>query len=273
VALLAGCRDRASTRGADTDDAPTTVRIATFNIQVFGRSKRSKPDVMRVLVDIADEFDILAVQEIRDASGDTAGAYLEAMNSQGNEDHRMAVGPRLGRSISKEEYAFYYDANVVEIVGRPATYPDPDDVFEREPFVARFRVRAVDFVLVNVHIKPHDAVTEIDALDEVRAWAESEFGDADLIVAGDFNADGAYFKEDMQRDLLDMNWITPTGLDTTVKDTDRTYDQFVISDSLMDEYTGSIGVYRFDREYGLTQEFSTKVSDHYPVFAVFSVAP
>lgn len=41
----------------------------------------------------------------------------------------------------------------------------------------------------------------------------------------------------------------------------------------MDEYTGNIGVYRFDREDGRTQAFSAKVSDHYPVFAVFSVAP
>ena len=68
-----------------------------------------------------------------------------------------------------------------------------------------------------------------------------------------------------------MNWITPVGFDTTVKDTDCTYDHFVISDSLLDEYTGQVGVYRFDVEYGLTREFSTKVSDHYPIFAVFSV--
>ena len=61
------------------------------------------------------------------------------------------------------------------------------------------------------------------------------------------------------------------GFDTTVKDTDCTYDHFVLSNSLLDDYTGRIGVYRFDVEYGLTREFSTQVSDHSPLFAVFTV--
>jgi endonuclease/exonuclease/phosphatase family metal-dependent hydrolase len=272
VAVALGCQKQAAADDAlDADSTGATITIATFNIQIFGKAKRGKPDVMKVLADIADEFDILAVQEIRDASGDTPGVYLNAMNAQGDEDHEMVVGPRLGRSSSKEEYAFYYDTDLVELVGDPATYPDPGDVFEREPFLARFRIGSLDFVLANVHIKPGDAVAEIDALDDVHAWAKSAFGDIDVIIVGDFNADCSYFKEDSQRDLLDMNWITPVGFDTTVKDTDCTYDHFVVSDSLLDEYTGSISVWRFDTEYGLTQEFSTKVSDHFPVFAVFSV--
>jgi deoxyribonuclease-1-like protein len=271
LAVALGCQEQAAADDEFDTDAPgATVTIATFNIQIFGKAKRSKPDVMEVLVDIADEFDILAVQEIRDASGDTPGVYLDGMNAQGDENHEMVVGPRLGRSRSKEEYAFYYDTNVVALVGEPATYPDPGDVFEREPLLARFRVGPLDFVLANIHVKPDDAVAEIDALDDVHAWAKSEFGDTDVIVLGDLNADCSYFKEDTQRGLLDMNWITPVGFDTTVKDTDCTYDHFVISDSLLDEYTGRIGVYRFDAEYGLTREFSTKVSDHYPVFGVFT---
>jgi endonuclease/exonuclease/phosphatase family metal-dependent hydrolase len=267
VAALA-CPGQAAADGA----SGATVTIATFNIQVFGKSKRSKPEVMEVLADIADEFDILAVQEIRDISGETPGVYLDAMNAQGDEAHEMVVSPRLGRSSSKEEYAFYYDTDVVEIVGEPATYPDPGDVFEREPFLARFRVGGLDFVLANIHIKPDDAVAEIDALDDVHAWGTSRFGDLDIIIAGDLNADCTYFNEDTQRGVLDMNWITPKGFDTTVRDTDCTYDHFVITDSLLDAYTGSIGVFRFDTAYGLTQEAAVAVSDHYPVFAVFSAA-
>ena len=269
-----GCQEPAAADDAlDTHTPGATVTVGTFNIQIFGKAKRAKPDVMAVLADIADEFDILAIQEIRDASGDTPGVYLDAMNAQGDENHRMLVGPRLGRSSSKEEYAFFYDADVVDVVGEPWTYPDPGDRFEREPFLARFRVGTLDFVLANVHVKPDDAVAEIDALDDVAEWAQAQFGDTDIIVLGDLNADCSYFKEDTQRGLLDMNWITPVGFDTTVKDTDCTYDHFVISDSLLDEYTGQVGVYLFDAEYGLTREFSTKVSDHYPLFATFTVGP
>ncbi len=271
LAVALGCHEQAAADdGIGTDDPAKTVTIATFNIQVFGKAKRAKPDVMAVLADVADEFDIMAVQEIRDASGDTPGVYLDLMNALGDEAHRMVVGPRLGRSRSKEQYVFYYDANIVDIVGEPWTYPDPDDVFEREPFLAQFRVGDFDFVLANIHVKPSDALAEIDALDEVHAWAVAQYGDTDVVILGDLNADCSYFKEGTQRDVLDMNWITPTRLDTTVKNTDCTYDHFVISDSLLDEYTGSIGGYRFDTAHGLDQRAAAEVSDHYPVFAVFT---
>ena len=268
LAIAWGCQEPAAADdGVDAHDLRTTVTLATFNIQVFGKAKRSKPEVMEVLADIGDEFDIMAVQEVRDASGDTPGVYLDAMNAQGDEIHEMVVGPRLGRSRSKEQYVFYYDTNVVDIVGEPWTYPDPDDVFEREPLLARFRVGDFDFVLVNIHVKPDDALAEIDALDEVHQWAIAQYGDTDVVILGDFNADCSYFNERTQRDVLNMNWITPFQLDTTVKSTDCTYDHFVISDALVGKVSRP-DRYRFDTAYGLDQKAAPKVSDHYPVFAV-----
>ena len=66
-----------------------------------------------------------------------------------------------------------------------------------------------------------------------------------------------------------MNWITPDDFDTTVKGTVCTYDNFILSDSLTDEFTGAIEVFRFDTEYGLDQAAAEDVSDPYPVYAVF----
>ncbi|MDD4300357.1 MAG: hypothetical protein PHO78_06860, partial [Methanomicrobium sp.] len=64
-------------------------------------------------------------------------------------------------------------------------------------------------------------------------------------------------------------WIIGNSLDTTTGATDCTYDRIVITgdDSF---YTGTSGVMRFDTEYSLTEEFTKQVSDHYPVYAVFS---
>ena len=45
-----------------------TLRVGAFNIQVFGVSKASKPEVMDVLADIISTYDVIAIQEIRDAS-------------------------------------------------------------------------------------------------------------------------------------------------------------------------------------------------------------
>jgi hypothetical protein len=46
-----------------------TITIASFNIQVFGQTKASKPEEMEILVDIIHRYDIVAIQEIRDAAG------------------------------------------------------------------------------------------------------------------------------------------------------------------------------------------------------------
>ena len=55
--------------------------------------------------------------------------------------------------------------------------------------------------------------------------------------------------------------------------TDWTYDRIVMLDSTYSgEYvTASTQVYDFQTVYGLDQEFTEDVSDHFPVFAEFRV--
>ena len=45
-----------------------TLRVGAFNIQVFGTTKASKPEVMDVLGRIIRTYDVVAIQEIRDKS-------------------------------------------------------------------------------------------------------------------------------------------------------------------------------------------------------------
>ena len=84
--------------GVERDE---TITVAAFNIQVFGRSKRAKPEVMRVLTAVAREVDVLLVQEIRDSSEQTADIFLAAINSPNSSNtasrrsYRMVEGPRL----------------------------------------------------------------------------------------------------------------------------------------------------------------------------------
>ena len=41
-------------------------RIATFNIKVFGETKMGKPAIVDILVDTVLQYDLVAVQEIKD---------------------------------------------------------------------------------------------------------------------------------------------------------------------------------------------------------------
>ena len=49
-------------------NASTSLNVASFNIQVFGVSKMSKPDVVEILLKILDRYDMTFIQEIRDSS-------------------------------------------------------------------------------------------------------------------------------------------------------------------------------------------------------------
>ena len=50
----------------DNQSNNETLRIGAFNIQVFGTTKASKPEVMDILADIIRTYDIIAIQEIRE---------------------------------------------------------------------------------------------------------------------------------------------------------------------------------------------------------------
>lgn len=263
----------------ETDGAPEPapesepIKIAAFNIQIFGQSKRSKPEVMKVLVDVAREFDVMLVQEIRDSSGETAPAYLEHINGE-DASYAYIESERLGRTTSKESYAYYWNTETVEYLeGTAYVYNDTGDVFEREPYVASFSSGGFDFTLVGIHVKPDDAENEIGNLTAVVASVlASDPSEGDVIVMGDFNADGGYFDEDGPSPLIGegYHWIVENSYDTMTK-TDWTYDRIVLLDgTLGGEYvTGSCEVFYFDTVYGLGQELTEDVSDHYPVYAVF----
>ncbi|MFH1179152.1 MAG: endonuclease/exonuclease/phosphatase family protein [Candidatus Bathyarchaeota archaeon] len=252
-----------------------SIRIAAFNIQIFGESKRGKSDVMETLVDIVREFDVVLVQEIRDSSETTAPIFLEAINALDGAEYAFVRSERLGRSSSKEAYAYFYNTETVQyLVGSAFVYDDVDDVFEREPFVASFRAGCFDFTLIGIHTKPDDAYNEIGNLTIVFDLVESLGDERDIIALGDFNADGSYFDEDSMSNPLrgsEYIWVIGNDVDTMTK-TDWTYDRMVMTDyTYSGEYIAdSAMVYRFDSVYGLNQTFTEAVSDYYPIYGEFN---
>lgn len=254
-------------------DKRGTVRVAAFNVQVFGRSKRSKEEVMDYLAKIAREFDVMLVQELRDATQQTAPAYLEEINSLSGPDYAFVRSERLGRSSSKEAYAYFYNTSTVQHVN-DYVWADEDDVFEREPYIASFRSGNFDFTLVGVHIKPSEAEAEIGWLDEVVDEVLARNPDEnDVIVLGDLNADGSYLDEDSASPMDgEYFWTITNDMDTTVAPSDNTYDRIVMLDDTLDhEYVpDSSGVFYFDKLYGISDpELVEDISDHYPIYAIF----
>ncbi len=257
-----------------TTDNNGTIKLAAFNLQIFGTTKASKPEIMGVLSKIIRNYDVIAVQEIRDSSQTALPMLRDSINSMGSPQYDYVVSERLGRTVSKEQYAYLYNTQMIQKIGTPYTYPDTNDIFQREPYVAEFKAKngSFDFVLITIHTDPDTATQEINDLSKVVYDSKGKYqGEEDFIIMGDLNADCSYFNENSVALRSDVNyfWAINNTIDTTTKGTDCTYDRIIITDPANTDFTGEAGVFRFDTAYNLTYESTIAVSDHYPVYASF----
>ena len=248
--------------------------IATFNIQVFGKSKLAKQDVMKVIVETLRQFDIVAIQEVRAKEDDILPRLIDAINANGSRYHFL-VGPRLGRTVSTEQYAFVYDTNRVEYdPSSVSTFHDPTAVLHREPFMARFRPlsrspeNAFSFWLVNIHTDPDEVTTEVAALADVfQAMRVARPDEDDVILLGDLNASETQLGRLGQ--IPGITWVVSGAMTNTLQT--KAYDNIVFDGPDTSEYTGRWGVFDLATYFGLSKENALRVSDHLPVWAEFQI--
>ena len=263
-----------TTQLASSRRPPDRILIATFNIQVFGQSKLEKPEVVRVLADVVRQFDIVAIQEVRAKSDDILPRFLAAINADGSR-YDFIIGPRIGRTVSTEQYAYVFDTTRVEYNPQQVgTLSDPEDRLHREPYVARFRAKsqspaqAFTFWLVAIHTDPDEVRSEVDALADVFRLMQSATSDEDdVILLGDLNASESQMGT-LGR-LPGISWVVSGAMTNTRKN--KAYDNIIFARPQTSEYTGRWGVFDLTEVYGLSQEQALTVSDHFPVWAEFSV--
>ncbi len=150
---------------------------------------------------------------------------------------------------------------------------DPDNLFQRPPLVASFRVRgpppeqAFTFTLIDMHTEPDEAAAEIASLAPVyRAVRNDGRGEDDILLLGDFNADEKKFGP--FRQMPNMAWAI-SGLATNTRG-NKTYDNIIFDRAATVEYSGRSGVFDIMREFNLTLNQALEVSDHFPIWAEFS---
>lgn len=250
------------------------IRIASFNIQVFGDAKGTKPYIMATLAAIVQNFHVVAIQEIRTQDDYFIDNFLRNYVNQNGRAYDKVIGPRLGRSNSTEQYAFLYDTAAIDVNPRSVyTVNDPDDLLHREPLVAMFRVRgppaqqAFTFVLANIHTDPDETDTELDTLGQVyQVVRRTAAGEDDIILLGDLNVDDQHLGQ-----LGKLQGVRPIvrGVYTNTRQ-NALYDNIIVHQQSTAEFSGRWGVYNIEKIHGLTREQALQVSDHLPVWAEFS---
>ncbi len=258
-----------------TRQRPTnTIRIAAFDLDRFDAAKLGNPPVLKALLDVARQFDVIALEGITTPRDDLMAALIEQLDA-GGRHFDYVIGPRLGRDATPEQFAFVFDAASVE-VDRTTMYTvnDPGRLLLRDPLVATFRVRgpaakdAFTFTLVNVHLDPQRAPGELDALAEVyRAVRDNGLHEDDIILLGDLEADDR--RLGLLGELPNMTTAL-AGVPTNTRGT-KMYDNILFNREATSEFTGRAGVIDLLHECSLTMPQALAVSDHLPIWAEFSI--
>ncbi|XP_023657012.1 deoxyribonuclease gamma-like [Paramormyrops kingsleyae] len=256
------------------------MKVASFNVQRFGENKVADKNTLSTLIKIVSRYDIIVILEVVDTKGKAMKTFLEELNKANPaKPYTMKVSMRLGRKTYKEQYMFLYRESMVKVID---TYQYEDnqvgdeDAFAREPYILRFsclKTKLKDLVLIPVHTKPEDTFKELDELYDVTMVVREKWKTDNIMILGDFNADGAYLSKGKMKKIrirsdVNFNWLIGDDVDTTANTgNDNTYDRIVVyGKKMLDSIVPNSAMpFNFQEAFRLTAETALDVSDHYPV--------
>ncbi|WNG34697.1 hypothetical protein F0U61_14365 [Archangium violaceum] len=253
-------------------DASAALKVASWNVQLLGSSKAQNANVMKVIVDTVKQYDLVLVQGLRDTTDATVTTLVNQVNAATGNAYGSLVSNRLGRTSSKEQYIYLYKKSALKVVDS-YQYADADDLFEREPFVARFKTTkatAKDLFVVPLHASPESAVNEVGALVKVYDDAVKRWTIKDGVIMGTLNAACSYFAKkhwpsNPLRTDRRFSWLIGDDTNTTVGKLNCAYDRAVVAGDKMRANAVRARAVYLDQMFSLTPDQMRLVSDHYPI--------
>jgi len=234
--------------------------FATWNVRILSDGSRSDEE-LHMIADVIRRYDFVAIQEARDTR--VLDRLLELLPG-----YDYVASRPVGRGV-REVYAFLFRESLVEVLGEPYLFPDPQDLFIREPYVAHFRVGAFDFTMASVHVLYGDSITdrrtEVRLLDDVlRAIDYANGEESDVLLVGDFNVPA----DDPSWEMATWDYLVEPHMKTTITDT-SSFDNVFYQAQLTRELQSLVEIFAFDEVmFGNNDDAaSLAVSDHRPVAA------
>lgn len=254
-----------TTASPNNSQSTESIKLASWNVRILSDNSRDNSELQKIAT-IIDRYDIVAVQEVRD--DEVINRLLNILPDEWD----AIISNKTGRGV-KEQYTYFYDSTIIQHLGTPYLFNDPDDLLIREPFIAHFKASDFDFTLATIHSIYGDSINdrraEIMKMDDIIALVNTANGsESDIILLGDFNMPADDYSWDMG---TYQNLIQPT-LKTTISDT-SSYDNFWInSDTWNNEYNSFYEMYKFDELLFTNDDdqASLEVSDHRPISATFT---
>jgi endonuclease/exonuclease/phosphatase family metal-dependent hydrolase len=239
----------------------------------FGKTKVAKPAILEKIIEIINRYDVILLQEIRNQDLQAIKKLHRALNKKGPFHYRYVISEPEGRSHYKEQYVYFFKKNSFKKY-HSIVYPDPQDLFERNPFLLYLKPKngQRDFFIIGSHIKPHDAAQEIKELEKVYDFGKFYFKEKEAIIMGDLNADCSYMNEDeldsafFNNNPNFVNTISRSVDTTTMASTDCAYDRIIITRNIYSTLKKeSAKTFNFLNWWDLSEEQALQISDHFPV--------
>ncbi|CAL8071424.1 unnamed protein product [Orchesella dallaii] len=259
----------------DENNVSDSVLIGSFNLKQFGAKKANSEEILKVIAKIVSRYDLIALQEITDVKEKAIKTLMQAISYESEHPYHYIISTRVGRTKQKEQYALVFRPEVFQVKNHFVFNDAEGDIFSREPQIAEVTLKGngAKFAIINIHVAPRNASTEIDALVDVHSWVENRLNLKNIIIIGDLNAGCDYIrKKDRANIRLITNtqkykWLIPDSQDTTVGTTKCSYDRIIISGPYVEKnwLHGTAVPFEFDTVFGLEKKSALNVSDHYPV--------
>lgn len=232
-----------------------SIHFASWDIDKLTQAKLRESSVKYGIQDTIQQFDLIAIQGIQDSEQKVVSDLLVDYK------YDYIISGQLGKEEPKEQFAFVYNTEIIQVLDK-ATYKDTKNYFERDPFIGYFKVGDYDFIIIQLNTKANDATQEIINIQNVYDYAIKEFGDKDIIILGNLNADCLYYNT---KELTKFKWLIDEFEDTTTTTNDCAYDRIIVNDEIYDNILSS-AVYKM-----IDDELATVISSHYPIHGILSI--
>ncbi len=278
-----------------------TVNIAVWNIREFGKKRRTTA-ALHYIAEILNQFDLVALVELRDNLEDMA----EVMRYLGSSWQIVYSDWIDDAGGNKERTAFLFDRRAVVFNGLAAEIDAPrvkdgtewlaPQSFWRAPYLCSFRSGNFDFLAVAMHARWGEGTEGRRAeLQMLADWIGTRFQsryveDNDLLVLGDFNIpklDDSLFKALTSSGLKIPKQLRQLKAGDAVVGganlgKDARYDQILHRPTVPENFCNNGGVLDFyvddrhidelfpGRKY-TRDKFSFQLSDHMPVWIQINV--
>ena len=255
------------------------LKLAAWNIRILSDRSRDDSELYKIAQTLID-YDFIAISELRD---EKVLKRVQRILSESGAEYGYLISDPVGREGSphKERYAFLYYKGLVSVVKDGELYPDAADSiddFVRDPYWATFRAGKFEFSVVVVHVIWGKSVgarkAEVKALGDVYRYVQAANGaEDDVLLVGDFNrnpTEAEAYSNIMA--IPSMTRLFQFPQKSHIRDSSL-YDNIFFQKDYLTEYLNKSGIDRFDEtDFGNNDKAANlAVSDHRPVWAVFSI--